>query len=104
MKEEIKGAATNDLANRFIWSGFKYYLRQNTDSYVVFSPIKYWKQYSFVNYEALAGFACNRKHFHATSNTITCILWSNEEKAIQTISVDAFNIIDEDLINEKKLI
>ena len=28
MKKETKGSATNDLANAFIWSAFKYYLRQ----------------------------------------------------------------------------
>src|SRR5699024_5672263 len=32
-----------DLTNLFIWSAFKYYLRQPTDSYVVFSPSKYFK-------------------------------------------------------------
>ncbi len=36
MKKEVKGTASNDLGNAFIWSAFKYYLRQNTDSYVVF--------------------------------------------------------------------
>lgn len=41
MKREVRGTATNDLGNAFIWSGFKYYLRQPTDSYVVFSPVKY---------------------------------------------------------------
>ena len=30
-----------DLSNMFIWSGYKYYLRQDTDSYILFSPIKY---------------------------------------------------------------
>lgn len=43
MKKEIKGPALNDLGNAFIWSGFKYYLRQDTDSYIVYSPVKYWK-------------------------------------------------------------
>ena len=41
MKKEIKGVATNELSNAFIWSAFKYYLRQPTDAYIVFSPIKY---------------------------------------------------------------
>ena len=43
MKKETKGTACNDLGNAFIWSGFKYYLRQPTDSYIVYSPVKYWK-------------------------------------------------------------
>ncbi len=36
MKKEVKGVATNDLGNAFIWSAFKYYLRQPTDSYIVY--------------------------------------------------------------------
>lgn len=36
-------STARDLSNQFIWSGFEYYLRQSTDSYVLFSPIKYWK-------------------------------------------------------------
>ena len=32
MKKEVKGRAVSDLANAFIWSAFKYYLRQPTDS------------------------------------------------------------------------
>ena len=43
MKKEVSGTATNDMGNAFIWSAFKYFLRQPTDSYVVFSPVKYWK-------------------------------------------------------------
>lgn len=40
MKREVKGASTNDMGNAFIWSAFKYYLRQETDSYIVYSPVK----------------------------------------------------------------
>src|SRR3990167_7285837 len=43
MKNEVKGVAKNDLANLFIWSGFEKYLRCETDSYVLFSPVKYFK-------------------------------------------------------------
>ena len=27
----------------FIWSGFEKYLRYETDSYILFSPVKYFK-------------------------------------------------------------
>ncbi|MBR1944328.1 MAG: hypothetical protein IJ848_02540, partial [Alphaproteobacteria bacterium] len=40
MKKEVSGVALNDMVNAFIWSAFKYFLRQDTDSYIVFSPIK----------------------------------------------------------------
>ena len=32
MKQEVKGMGVNEMGNIFIWSGFKYYLRQPTDS------------------------------------------------------------------------
>ena len=79
MKKDVKGSATNDLGNAFIWSGFKYCLRQDTDSYVVFSPCKYWKAQHLINKRFISGFAFNRKHFHTNINAcITTILWSNE--------------------------
>ena len=43
MKSAAGGRAADDLGNIFIWSAFRYYLRQPTDSYVLFSPAKYWK-------------------------------------------------------------
>lgn len=39
---EQRGAA-RESSNLFIWSRFYYYLRQATDSYIVFSPVKYFK-------------------------------------------------------------
>lgn len=36
MKKLKLGTASNDLGNAFIWSAFRYYLRQPTDSYIVF--------------------------------------------------------------------
>ena len=95
MKEEVKGVATNELANQFIWSGFKYYLRQPTDSYVVFSPIKYWKQYDFCRASPAKAFLFNRLHFHATASSISCILWFNEASDSEYIDADAYDIMDE---------
>lgn len=72
-------STVRDFANRFIWSAFKYYLRQETDSYIVFSPVKYFKSIGLINephnhFES--GFLFNRKHFHASPSAISCILWS----------------------------
>lgn len=72
MKKEIKGTATNDLGNAFIWSAFKYYLRQPTDSYIVYSPCKYWKAHHLINKEFIDGYAFNRRHFH--TNIDACIM------------------------------
>jgi len=71
MRKEISGSALNDLGNAFIWSGFKYYLRQSTDSYIVYSPVKYWKAQHLISKKFINGFAFNRKHFH--TNIEACI-------------------------------
>lgn len=38
MNTECSGVVLNDLANLFIWSGFKYYLNKPNDSYILYSP------------------------------------------------------------------
>ena len=86
MAEEIPvlpngGIPSKELSNLFIWSGFRYYLRQPTDSYVVFSPCKYFNQHHLVTKRFLRGFLVNRRHFHATKDAgIAVILWSNEDE------------------------
>lgn len=99
MKKEIKGAASNELGNAFIWSGFKYYLRQPTDSYVVYSPVKYWKVQQLVEKKFLIGFAFNRRHFHTNIDAcIMCALWANiPDAATETLELQAFDIKDEAL-------
>lgn len=78
---EQRGAA-RESSNLFIWSGFYYYLRQTTDSYIVFSPVKYFKNVGLPKKKMIKGFAFNRKYFHATDSVISCILWSNEDDSI----------------------
>ena len=73
--KEINGISRNEMANMFIWSGFKYYLKEYTDSYILFSPIKYWKSQHMMNKHFLNGFIFNRKHFHASQAAIACISW-----------------------------
>ena len=92
MKTEVKGVATNELANQFIWSGFKYYLRQATDSYIVFSPIKYWKQYDFCKARAVKALLFNRMYFHATASSVSCVLWINEQSDCENITAEAYDI------------
>lgn len=105
MRKEVSGTALNDLGNAFIWSGFKYYLRQPTDSYIVYSPVKYWKAQHLIQKMFLNGFAFNRKHFH--TNIEACImvaLWSNEnDLSTENIILKAYNITDEKLVYEKDL-
>jgi len=93
MKKETSGTASNEMANAFIWSAFKYYLRQDTDSYIVFSPVKYWKAQHLIEKEFLDGFAFNRKHFHTnTEACIMCALWSNKQKSVKGLSLKAIDI------------
>ena len=93
MKKEVKGTALNDLGNAFIWSGFKYYVRKPTDSYIVYSPVKYWKAQHLINKELIKGFAFNRKHFHTNIEAcIMCAYWSNAESNVDEFKLHAFNI------------
>lgn len=109
MKEAVKGAGikhtvTNDLGNLFIWSAFSYYLRQPSDSYIVYSPVKYWKAQHLVNKKLLKGFAFNRKHFH--TNTEACImvaLWANIESTVDSFKLSAYNVKEESVVYEGEL-
>lgn len=99
MKKEVKGTASNDLGNAFIWSAFKYYLRQPTDSYIVYSPVKYWKAQHLIDRRFIEGYAFNRKHFH--TNIEACImiaLWANEPANLEELAISAFDIEGETLV------
>lgn len=98
MKKEVHGRTTNDLANMFIWSAFKHYLRQETDSYIVFSPIKYWKNTNMINKKAEKCYIFNRKHFHAGESAITCIYWQNIESDKDFYVATAYDIDKNDEI------
>lgn len=100
-KRFLKGVASNDLANLFIWSGFEYYLRQPTDSYIVFSPIKYWKTDKIIDKEFVDGFLFNREYFHATPSAISCISWGNKKKE-SSINLRVYDI-DKGLLKDLHL-
>ncbi len=92
MKKEISGTVKNDLANLFIWSGFKYYLRNKTDSYILFSPIKYWKSNKLVNKKFREGFIFNRQHFHANASAVSCVFWQNIEETVESLDLETYDI------------
>ena len=94
MKKHVSGAVSNEMGNAFIWSAFEYFLRQPTDSYIVFSPVKYWKAQHLVRKKFMGGYAFNRKHFHApTDACVMCAWWSNEDDLYaQEIELDAYDI------------
>lgn len=97
MKKEVKGVATNELANQFIWSGFKYFLRSPLDSFVLFSPAKYWKQYDFVDKKPYKAFSFNREHFHATKSTILCVLWHNVPSRDSSVESEIYDIVNNEI-------
>lgn len=87
-------STARDLTNRFIWSGFQYFLRQSTDAYILFSPIKYWKTLGLADYKMEKGYLFNRNHFHASPSAIACIYWTNIPAAIEQIEIERFDIVD----------
>lgn len=87
-----------EISNLFIWSGFRYYLRQNTDSYIVFSPIKYWKTIGLADYKFIDGYIFNRRYFHATDSTISCILWGNEYENREALTLKAYDSTNENAV------
>lgn len=94
-KTPANGTAVNDLGNVFIWSAFEYYLRQPTDSYVVYSPVKYWKAQHLIDKRFIAGYAFNRRHFHTNIDAcIMCALWSNEDAMSDIFELTGYDIID----------
>lgn len=96
IRGKVKGQASNDLGNAFIWSGFNYYLRQPTDSYIVFSPVKYWKSQHLIKKQFITGYAFNRRHFHTNIDAcIMCALWANiNDVTTDTFMLTGYNIVD----------
>ena len=80
-KEEGLGKSlTLDMVNVFIWSAFKYYLRQPSDSYIVIAPIKYYKVGNLANKVFQGGYGCNRKHFNTNINSFLLMAsWGQED-------------------------
>lgn len=95
-----------DLTNQFVWSGFKYYLRQKTDAYILLSPCKWWKSCGIGDYKFEKGFLFNRKYFHASESAIMCSYWLNiidKTEEITLISIaDIENINDIEQVKIKK--
>lgn len=110
MKEHLdefsnKNVSTaRDIANQFIWSAFKYYIRDKNDAYILFSPIKYWKTLGIFNKKYESGYLFNREHFHASASAIACIYWSNIDAEENTITMPAFNIIDCEVFYVKNVV
>lgn len=88
------GTATNDIANKFIWSAFNYF---DCDHYIVFSPIKYWKSQHLISEKFVEGFIGNRAEFHATEAGISVIHWENVHNNVPTeeINMEVCDIVND---------
>ena len=99
-------STVRDFANRFIWSGYRYYLRQKFDSYILFSPVKYFKSLEIFRYPErrfIKGFLFNRKYFDASPSSIGCILWSYEQGKEQGFHVPVYDIENNNLLYIKTM-
>jgi hypothetical protein len=104
--EQFKLAGTNqashrELANLFIWSGWKHYLTKPDDYFVLFSPIKYWKSLGLGEKKFIGGYLFNRHFFHAGPSAISCILWQNINETKEELSLKAFDINAEGIIEQE---
>lgn len=99
LNSAIEKSASNDMGNAFIWSAFKYYLRQPTDSYIVFSPVKYWKAQHLVKKRFIDGYAFNRRRFHTNTDAcVMCALWANaEDPENSELTLTGYDIADGNL-------
>lgn len=75
--------------NLFIWSAFKYFLRQPSDYYILFSPIKYWKSQHIIDKTFIKGYLCNRAHFNASEGGIALIEWGNTDCSNEELLVES---------------
>ncbi len=98
MKGDLKSlqnsniSTARDVSNQFIWSAWNYYLKKKDDSYILFSPIKYWKSLGLSNKKFIDGFLFNREYFHASPSAISCILWKNEYENREELTLKVFDI------------
>ena len=90
--QNIYGLAVNDILNLFVWSAWNYYLRQPTDSYIIFAPIKHWKRVGISDKKFVDGYIFNRKYFHASAEAISCLYLINEDVTEEQIILHALDI------------
>lgn len=74
-----------DLANQFIWSWFRYYVRKPSDQAIIFSPIKYRKSQHLIDKTFISWYLCNKKYFNASEWWISLIHWRNTDVKQKTL-------------------
>lgn len=82
--KNVRGRASTDLANQFIWSMQKY-----GNERIIFAPIKYWKSQHLLDGKFNEGYICNRKEFHASEAAICLISWTAGKEENNCLSVQS---------------
>lgn len=85
-------STVREAVNQFAWSGFKYYLRQPTDCYILLSPAKCFKSLGMLDFTFGGGYLFNREHFHASAGGIMATLWYNVPHQQKQISLTPYDI------------
>lgn len=96
--KKYAASAVNDILNLFVWSAYEYYLKDATDSYIIFAPIKHWKRIGLSDKKFVNGFIFNRKYFHASEEAISCAYFNNiEDTKTEKISLHVVDIENENV-------
>ena len=76
------GASMRDIANLFLYSAKKHYLKKENDYCVFYSPCKYFKATNIINKDFIKGYLLNREEFHATPSAISLMMWQNSSLSL----------------------
>ena len=91
VREQMSGRERTDLGNQFIWSAFNYYLRDEYDFAIIYSPIKYWKSQHVIDKKFIEGYLCNKQHFNAGMSTVSLIMWQNIDENNEELNFQSDN-------------
>lgn len=89
IRKQMTGRERTDLGNQFIWSAFNYYLRDDYDFAIIYSPIKYWKSQHVIDKKFIEGYLCNKQHFNAGMSTVSLIFWQNIDNKNEVLEFDS---------------
>ena len=99
MHEEGKyGRAVNDVFNLFVYSAWKYYIRQETDSFIIIGPVKHWKRLGLSDRECFGGYVFNRLHFGATPEAVACMYFGGNKQRDSSVLLDVYDIKGDDAV------
>jgi hypothetical protein len=78
-------SSVRDIANRFIYSAFKYIIPNDI---ILFAPINYWKSVGLINKEFIEGYITNRLYYGANESGLPLIHWKNKDVKNENLILD----------------